>query len=97
MAFELEERRMDVSDIRLGMFVCRLDRPWEDSPFPLQGIELSSEEDLRAIREICEFVYIDLRRQLPNYPRQTLTRTSLSGSRFKSAIQYVDKVSIEQE
>jgi HD-GYP domain-containing protein (c-di-GMP phosphodiesterase class II) len=97
VAFELEERRMDVSEIQVGMFVCRLDRPWEESPFPLQGLELTSEEDVRAIRELCNFVYIDLRRQVSNYPRQTLTRTSLSDSRFKTTIRYVDKAPIEEE
>ncbi|WP_158882350.1 HD-GYP domain-containing protein [Rhodanobacter sp. L36] len=97
MAFELEERRIDTSEIRVGMFVCRLDRPWEETPFPLQGIELASEEDIQAVRSLCHYVYIDLRRQLPNHARQTLTRTSLSGSRFKAAIKYVDKVTIEQE
>jgi HD-GYP domain-containing protein (c-di-GMP phosphodiesterase class II) len=97
VASEIEERRIDVGDIRVGMFVCRLDRPWEETPFPLQGLELTSEDDILTIRRFCQFVYIDLRRQLANQPRQTLTRTQLSGTRFKSAIQYVDKVPIEQE
>jgi HD-GYP domain-containing protein (c-di-GMP phosphodiesterase class II) len=79
------------------MFVCRLDRPWEETPFLLQGVELASEDDIDAIRRLCQFVYIDLRRQVSHYPRQTLTRTSLSGARFKSAIRYVDKAPIEEE
>jgi HD-GYP domain-containing protein (c-di-GMP phosphodiesterase class II) len=88
---------MDVGDIQVGMFVCRLDRPWEESPFPLQGIELASEEDVLAVRGLCDYVYIDLRRQLPNHPRRTLTRTALSRSRFSTAVHYVDKAPIDEE
>lgn len=64
MAIEIEEKRIDTVDLRLGMFVCRLDRPWEGTPFLLQGIELRSEDDIRVVRELCKFVYIDARRQL---------------------------------
>lgn len=88
---------MDVGDLRVGMYVCRLDRPWEQSPFLLQGVELASEDDVRAVRELCDYVYIDLRRQLSNYPRHALSRTTLSGSRFTTALHYVDKVDISEE
>ena len=43
--YELKEQCTDVADLRIGMFVCRLDRPWEETPFPLQGVELVSDAD----------------------------------------------------
>ena len=64
MPTEIEEKRIDTVDLRLGMFVCRLDRPWEGTPFLLQGLELRTEDDIRAVREVCKFVYIDARREL---------------------------------
>lgn len=88
---------MVVSDLAIGMFVCRLDRPWEETSFPLQGLELTSEDDLTAIRDLCEFVFIDARRQIAISKSLVLSRTNLSDSRFKSTIQYGDQVAIEEE
>ena len=64
VATEIEEKRIDTVDLRVGMFVCRLDRDWEGTPFLLQGIELRTDEDVLTVRELCKFVYIDARRQL---------------------------------
>jgi HD-GYP domain-containing protein (c-di-GMP phosphodiesterase class II) len=71
VATEIEEQRIDTVDLRPGMFVCRLDRPWEGTPFQLQGVELRTEADIRAVRELCKFVYIDARREL-DLPREKL-------------------------
>lgn len=97
MASEIEEQRVVVADLALGMFVCRLDRPWEETAFPLQGVELTSEDDLRSIRDLCEFVFIDTRRQLAAGQPRMLTRTSLNASRFNTAVRYEDKVVLEEE
>ncbi len=64
VATEIEEQRIDTVDLRPGMFVCRLDRPWEGTPFLLQGLELRTDEEIRVVRELCKFVYIDARREL---------------------------------
>lgn len=51
---------MPVMDLALGMYVAELDRPWLDSPFLFQGFEIKTEADLKAVREVCEFVYVDM-------------------------------------
>ncbi|MGH8116581.1 MAG: HD-GYP domain-containing protein, partial [Rhodanobacteraceae bacterium] len=73
MATELEEIRIDTADLAIGMFVCRLDRPWEGTPFPLQGVEVRTKDDIRALREQCSFVYIDRRREVVGGQRLLLT------------------------
>lgn len=97
MAFEIEERRMDVADLRIGMFVCRLDRPWEETPFPLQGVELMREEDIAILQRLCRTVYIDRRRQVACEPHRSLMRTELSQSRFKAGTHYDDIAPVEEE
>lgn len=97
MVTEIDELRIDTKDLRIGMFVCRLDRSWEGTPFPLQGVELRSPEDLQAIRELCKFVYIDTHRAVVDGPRPVLTRENLSESRFRTGIAYVDRASVEEE
>ena len=97
MPFELEERRMDVADLRLGMFVSRLDRPWEGTPFALQGLELLSEDDLDAVRRLCRFVYVDMRRRVMPSAYPALARTSLSANRFQGDMRYADDAPLAEE
>lgn len=88
---------MEVADLQIGMFVCRLDRPWEETPFPLQGVELVSPQDIAAMRRLCHVVYVDARRLVAQDSRRALTRADLSGTRFRSVNRYVDKAPIEEE
>jgi hypothetical protein len=97
VAFELEERRTEVADLQIGMFVCRLDRPWEETPFPLQGIELARDEDLETLRRLCRVVYVDARRQVAYDSHRALLRTELSRGRFRNTTHYIDLAPVEEE
>ncbi|TVZ37826.1 HD-GYP domain-containing protein (c-di-GMP phosphodiesterase class II) [Alteromonadaceae bacterium 2753L.S.0a.02] len=55
----LEEKEIHVKQLKLGMFVSRLDIPWEMTRFPLQGLYIQSREDIERLAECCEFVVID--------------------------------------
>ena len=52
-------RKVDVINLRTGMYVAELDRPWVESPFLFQGFIIESEEDLAKLRESCKYVYVD--------------------------------------
>ncbi|HUP30441.1 MAG TPA: HD-GYP domain-containing protein [Usitatibacter sp.] len=52
------------SDLRVGMFVADLDRPWVDTPFLLQGFLIEDEEQIAALRAHCEYVIVDRARSL---------------------------------
>jgi len=97
VAFEIEERRIDVADLQLGMFVCRLDRPWEETPFPLQGITLARLEDIETLQQLCREVWIDARLLVPRDAPQALTRTDVSRYRFNSSTHYADLAAVEDE
>lgn len=97
MSTELVEHCIDVDDLQIGMFVCRLDRPWEGTPFPLQGVELTLEQDIQTIRDLCRYVYVDARRMVAYTPRPMLTRTHLPALRFRATVHYEDGTTVEQE
>ena len=46
-------------DLRIGMFVADLDRPWVDTPFLLQGFLIENEEQIAALRAHCDYVIVD--------------------------------------
>ena len=52
------------SDLKLGMYVAELDRPWVESPFLFQGFILENDEDINALKSLCEHVYVDAERSL---------------------------------
>ncbi|MBC3883383.1 HD-GYP domain-containing protein [Undibacterium sp. LX40W] len=54
-----ESLRISIDELRLGMFVAELDRPWVQSPFLLQGFLLSEELDLHTLQGLVKEVVID--------------------------------------
>jgi HD-GYP domain-containing protein (c-di-GMP phosphodiesterase class II) len=60
--FQTTELRVSVRGLARGMFVSRLDRPWIETPFPLEGMQLGSDEDIEGLRKICSYVYVDTSR-----------------------------------
>jgi putative nucleotidyltransferase with HDIG domain len=50
--------RMATSDLKVGMYVCELDRPWRETPFLFQGIEVRTDEDIRLLQQYCHEVVV---------------------------------------
>lgn len=55
-----QEFRISVGGLEQGMFVSRLDKPWLETPFPMQGFLVDSDEDLDKLKRICSHVYVDI-------------------------------------
>lgn len=56
----IKQVQVPVDEIALGMFVSRLDRPWTQTPFPIQGFLVRTSDDIDTLRLHCEYVYIDV-------------------------------------
>jgi HD-GYP domain-containing protein (c-di-GMP phosphodiesterase class II) len=54
-----------IADLRLGMFVTELDRPWTQSPFMLQGFLLADQLDLQTLQSLVKEIVIDPTRSAP--------------------------------
>jgi len=54
------ERKVSTLNLKIGMYVANLDRPWLDTPFLLQGFEIKDNDDIEALRTHCEYVFIDI-------------------------------------
>lgn len=51
--------KVAVKDLKIGMFVADLDRPWIDTPFLLQGFLIEDRQQIVELQGICEWVVID--------------------------------------
>lgn len=52
------ESRVDPSDLQIGHFVTRLDIPWSQTRFPLQGVLIDSDAKRAWMKEHCAWVVI---------------------------------------
>lgn len=53
------QAKVEIKDVKIGMFVAELDIPWTESPFLMQGFLISSPEDLEEVRSCCQYIYVD--------------------------------------
>ena len=51
--------KIPTTELKVGMFVADLDRPWVDTPFLLQGFLIEDDEQIRALMKHCQFVMVD--------------------------------------
>ena len=55
----ITQAKVPISDLKSGMYVARLDRPWLETPYKVQGFLIKLEKDIEQLQKYCEYVYID--------------------------------------
>ncbi len=55
----IREVKISVSELKVGMYVCRLDKDWVESAFVFQGFVITNEKIIQKLAKECEYVYID--------------------------------------
>jgi HD-GYP domain-containing protein (c-di-GMP phosphodiesterase class II) len=56
----IKQIKLEVNELSLGMYVSGLDRPWTQTPFPLQGFYLRELDQINQLKALCSYVYIDV-------------------------------------
>jgi HD-GYP domain-containing protein (c-di-GMP phosphodiesterase class II) len=51
---------LPVEQLKLGVYVSRLDRPWEETPFLFQGFAVGSDDELETLRRLCKSVFVEV-------------------------------------
>jgi len=60
--------KVESKDVEIGMYVTRLDRPWLETPFMLQGFLINDQEDQRLLLQHCSYCYVDIHLSKPTKP-----------------------------
>ena len=86
-----QRREVAVEDLKIGMYVAELDRPWLDTKFAFQGFAISSEADLAMLRNTCRKVFID--------PEKTASAAMppAPAARAPAPARYPERVGVERE
>jgi HD-GYP domain-containing protein (c-di-GMP phosphodiesterase class II) len=56
----LQQLKVFINELEVGMFVSALDKPWAETPFPIQGFMIKSIADASRVKAYCDYVYIDV-------------------------------------
>ncbi len=54
------DRKISTAYLKIGMYVSKLDRPWMQTPFLIQGFFINDETEICTLVKYCDFVYIDV-------------------------------------
>src|SRR5919201_627323 len=88
-------QEISVDELRLGMYVAELDRPWLDTKFPFQGFVIASQGDIERLRKTCKTVFIDLEKGAGSNADFERTRPPIPGVR--GSVRYPERLPVERE
>lgn len=75
----MTKRKLEIQQLKIGMFVRELDRPWRETPFLFQGFEIRSEDEIRELQRYCQHVYVDIpeayQKPVPRTPAEKAVAT----------------------
>lgn len=96
------EKKIVTDEVKHGMYVCRLDRPWLETPFLLQGFYVMDDEDICSLKEYCDHVYIetdapDLELEPTDFSDGKRTWRQTLSDLPKPTTQYKDKTTVGEE
>jgi putative nucleotidyltransferase with HDIG domain len=75
---QLIEIEIPVNQLKLGMHVIRLDRPWLDTDFPIQGFIIKDPSQIRRLAEQCQYVVIQSKAAItPELHERRVTKQGL--------------------
>jgi HD-GYP domain-containing protein (c-di-GMP phosphodiesterase class II) len=95
--------KVATTDLRIGMFVADLDRPWVDTPFLLQGFLIEDERQIGELRTHCQYVIIDRARSTgdefepPEASTNTIPPTREARERVLKAIRESEALAARQK
>ena len=94
------------NDLRIGMYVQELDRPWLETPFMFQGFCISNQDEIEKLRRHCEYVLINRIQSKPDIeiihtkadsPPPAESRIREIAQKSSSSNRYTDSIIVEKE
>lgn len=86
--------QIPVSGLKVGMYVCELDRPWLETPFILQGFAIRSVADIDEIARHCKTVYVEVSEDtwLPAQEREVKETLSQRLNRYQNTASHTQEL-----
>ena len=93
------KKQLSVDELRYGMYVSELDRPWTDTPFVFQGFLLRTPTQLEALRRYCKHVFVDVERGVEPDDRRLAGEGPIPGAheQVRGSTGYPELAGVESE
>jgi putative nucleotidyltransferase with HDIG domain len=88
-----KSHKIHISELKIGMFVSKLDRDWLDTPFLMQGFVVETLEDIDLVAQYSEYIWVD-QVSADWVPPETRL---IEGTSIKRVANYVNKVDAKKE
>lgn len=75
-------QKVFAEELQMGMFVSGIDRPWRETPFPIQGFHIDNRDQLDKLQHLCKWVYVDVRKSRAHKFRVPPTEASFASEYF---------------
>lgn len=108
MPWSVIQQEILVTDLQVGMYVCQLDRPWLETPYLFEGIQIRSQDDIDELARHCARVFVDLEKSAPDSLRRLPGESAApaeaaealrqaESAQFRGMTVYGDHCSVEEE
>jgi HD-GYP domain-containing protein (c-di-GMP phosphodiesterase class II) len=94
---DLVEKQFAIDQLKMGMYVHRLDRDWLGTPFPIQGFFVNSTDDIEILRRYCQHVFVDIERRQPYTDNRTAPPSANRIEVLRDKVRYVDTAAFSDE
>ena len=85
--------KIHISELKIGMFVSKLDRDWLETPFLMQGFMIESLDDIDTVAEFSQYVWVDAVQEKWIPPEQR----GVAGPAIAKTKTYVNKIDAQKE
>ena len=95
------KKQIPVEQLKFGVYIHELDRPWTDTPFMFQGFVLNTQPQLDALKKYCKKVFIDTEKGMDISYMSTPGAVAFKGPTVLATIEkkttYEEKASVKIE
>lgn len=85
--------RIHISELKIGMYVSKLDRDWLETPFLMQGFVVESLDDIDTVAQYAQYIWVDTVQQTWVAPEER----AVLGDQPHARVTYLNKVSAKEE
>lgn len=97
MSKDTIKQKIDSRDLKKGMYVSELDRPWIESPFIFQGFLITSDQELSQLMHTCKYVYVDIQKSKVDVPQRIVLSAPIKRKQYEKKETPPVQVSFEKE
>jgi HD-GYP domain-containing protein (c-di-GMP phosphodiesterase class II) len=90
----MELKEIPVGELKLGMYVSKLDRPWTETPFVFQGFILRSQKQIDVIKKYCSLVFVDPEKEDLS---EIEAQAGMSAAAIRGTTVYKDSATLDAE